>query len=148
MDLRKLTLKILPNRLAVCRLDADAPLPGWIDESDFSSITRTEKELTIVCDEELVASGTTSETGWRCIEVEGPLDFSETGIVFSLTRPLAESGVAVFLISTFDTDYLMVKEKDLAEAIDVLTAAGHEVVTEDRGQKPEDRKQRSGDRSK
>ena len=129
--MRKLTLKILPNRLAVCRLKADAPLPDWIDESDFSSITRTEKELTIVCDEVLVASGTTSETGWRCIEVEGPLDFSEIGIVFSLTQPLAEIGVAVFLISTFDTDYLMVKEKDLAKTIDTLTAAGHRVKVED-----------------
>jgi hypothetical protein len=63
------------------------------------------------------------------------LDFSEIGIVSSLTQPLAESGVSVFLISTFDTDYLMVKEKNLAETIDVLTAAGHEVVTEDRGHK-------------
>jgi hypothetical protein len=139
MDLRKLTLKILPNRLAVCRLDADALLPDWIDESGFYSITRTEEELTIVCDEALVALGTTSETGWRCIKVEGPLAFSEIGIVFSLTRPLAESGVSVFLISTFDTDYLMVKEKDLAEAIDVLTAAGHRVVTENRKQRSEDR---------
>ena len=137
MDLRKLALKILPNRLAVCRLKADAPLPDWIDESDFSSITRTEKELTIVCDEELVASGTTSETGWRCIEVEGPLDFSEIGIVFSLTQPLAEIGVAVFLISTFDTDYLMVKEKDLAKTIDTLTAAGHRVTAGDRSQNSE-----------
>ncbi len=131
MDLKKLTLKILPNRLAVCRLNADAPLPDWIDESDFSSVTRTEAELTIVCDQELVASGTTSETGWRCIKVEGPLDFSEIGIVFSLTQPLAESGVSVFLISTFDTDYLMVKEKDLANAIDALSAQGHQVKAED-----------------
>ncbi|MCK5417448.1 MAG: ACT domain-containing protein [Desulfobacterales bacterium] len=131
MDLKKLTLKILPNRLAVCRLNADAPLPDWIDESDFSSVTRTEAELTIVCDEVLVASGTTSETGWRCIKVEGPLDFSEIGIVLSLTQPLAESGVAVFLISTFDTDYLMVKEKDLANAIDALSAQGHQVKAED-----------------
>ena len=131
MDLKKLTLKILPNRLAVCRLNADSPLPDWIDESDFSSVTRTEAELTIVCDQELVASGTTSETGWRCIKVEGPLDFSEIGIVFSLTQPLAESGVSVFLISTFDTDYLMVKEKDLANAIDALSAQGHQVKAED-----------------
>ena len=131
MDLKKLTLKILPNRLAVCRLNADSPLPDWIDESDFSSVTRTEAELTIVCDQELVASGTTSETGWRCIKVEGPLDFSEIGIVLSLTQPLAESGVAVFLISTFDTDYLMVKEKDLANAIDALSAQGHQVKAED-----------------
>ena len=132
MDLKKLTLKILPNRLAVCRLNADAPLPDWIDESDFSSVTRTQAELTIVCDQVLVAAGTTSETGWRCIKVEGPLDFSEIGIVLSLTQPLAESAVSVFLISTFDTDYLMVKEKDLAEAIDVLTNAGHRVTAEDR----------------
>ena len=132
MDLKKLILKILPNRLAVCRLDADAPLPDWIDESDFSSITRTKAELTIVCDEELVASGTTRENGWRCIKVEGPLDFSEIGIVLSLTQPLAESSISVFLISTFDTDYLMVKEKDLANAIAVLTAAGHRVKAEDK----------------
>jgi hypothetical protein len=132
MDLRKLTLKILPNRLAVCRLDADAPLPDWIDQSDFYSITRTEAELTIVCDEAFVALGTTSESGWRCFKVEGPFDFSEIGIVFSLTQPLAESGVSVFLISTFDTDYLMVKEKDLAETIDVLTNAGHQVKAEDK----------------
>jgi hypothetical protein len=132
MYFRKLTLKILPNRLAVCRLNADAPIPDWVDESDFSSITRTEAELTIVCDEVLVDSGTTRETGWRCIKVEGPLDFSEIGIVFSLIQPLAESGVSVFLISTFDTDYLMVKEKDLAKANDVLTAAGHRVTAEDR----------------
>ena len=79
-----------------------------------------------------MASGTTRENGWRCIKVEGPLDFSEIGIVLSLTQPLAESSVSVFLISTFDTDYLMVKEKDLAEAIDVLTNVGHQVKAEDK----------------
>ena len=68
MDLRKLTLKIFPNRLAVCRLDADAPPPDWIDQSGFYSITRTEAELTIVCDEAFVVLGTTSETGWRCFK--------------------------------------------------------------------------------
>ena len=132
MDFRKLTLRILPNRLAVCRLDGDAPLPDWIDQSDFYSITRTEAELTIVCDEALVVLGTKSETGWRCLEVEGPLDFSDIGIIFSLTQPLTESGVSVFLISTFDTDYLMVKEKDFAKTINVLNAAGHRITTDDR----------------
>ena len=131
MDFRRLTLKILPNRMSVCRLDADAPLPDWIDQSGFYSITRTAEELTIVCEETLVVPGITGNSGWRCFKVEGPLDFSETGIIFSLTQPLAQNAISVFVISTFDTDYLMVKEKDLAKAIDVLNAAGHWVVKED-----------------
>lgn len=139
MVFRKLKLKILPKRLAVCRLDAEAPLPDWIDQSDFYAITRTEEELTVVCDEALVSLGTKSETGWRCLKVEGPLDFSEIGIIFSLTQPLAESGISVFLISTFDTDYLMAKENDLTKTIDVLTAVGHRVRPEVRIQMTENR---------
>lgn len=131
MDFKKLILRILPNRLAVCRLDADAPHPGWIDQSGFYAITRTPEELTIICDEKLVVQALTRENGWRCFKVEGPFDFSEIGVIFSLTRPLAEDGVSVFVISTFDTDYLMVKERNLTKAIDALTAAGHQVAKED-----------------
>ena len=128
MKLKKLSLKILPDRMAVCRFEPAAPLPDWIGESGFYSITRTEAELTIVCPETRLAPGTTSETGWRCFKVLGPLDFSEIGIIFSLTRPLAENGVSVFVISTFDTDYFMVKQKDLTKAIDALTAEGHKII--------------------
>ena len=131
MNSKNLSLKILPDRMAVCRFEPTAPVPDWIDQSGFYSITRTEEELTIVCAETLVARGTTSEIGWRCFKVEGPLDFSEIGIIFSLTQPLARSGVSVFVLSTFDTDYLMVKEKDLSEAIDALRAEGHQVKAED-----------------
>jgi hypothetical protein len=87
--------------------------------------------LTLVCPEARLAPGTTSETGWRCFKVQGLLDFSEIGIIFSLTQPLAKNGVSVFVISTFDTDYFMVKEKDLAKAFDALTAEGHQVLEED-----------------
>jgi hypothetical protein len=128
MDSKNLSLKILPDRMAVCRFEPTTPVPDWIDQSGFYSITRTEEELTIVCAETLVARGTTSEAGWRCFKVEGPLDFSEIGIIFSLTQPLARSGVSVFVLSTFDTDYLMVKEKNLSEAIDALRAEGHKIV--------------------
>ena len=128
MKRKKLSLKILPDRMAVCRFEPTAPLPDWIGGSGFYSITRTEAELTIVCPETRLAPGTTRETGWRCFKVLGPLDFSEIGIIFSLTRPLAESGVSVFVISTFDTDYFMVKEKDLSTTIDALTAEGHEII--------------------
>ena len=131
MNSKNLSLKILPDRMAVCRFEPTTPVPDWIDQSGFYSITRTEEELTIVCAETLVARGTTSEIGWRCFKVEGPLGFSEIGIIFSLTQPLARSGVSVFVLSTFDTDYLMVKEKDLSEAIDALRAEGQQVKAED-----------------
>ena len=128
MDFRKLSLKILSGRMAVCRFDPAAAIPDWIAESGFYSITRTEEELTIVCPETHIAPGISSEAGWRCFRVQGLLDFSEIGIIFSLTRPLAENGISVFVISTFNTDYLMVKDKDLAKAIDALTAEGHEII--------------------
>ena len=128
MDIRKLSLRILPEGMAVCRFEPTAPLPDWIGDTGFYSITRTEAELTIVCPETRLAPGTISETGWRCFKALGPLDFSEIGIIFSLTRPLAENGVSVFVISTFDTDYFMVKQKDLTKAIDALTAEGHEII--------------------
>jgi len=131
MDFRKISLKILPERMAVCRFEPAAPLPDWIGEVGFYSLTRTEAELTLVCPEARLAPGTTSETGWRCFKVQGLLDFSEIGIIFSLTQPLAKTGVSVFVISTFDTDYFMVKEKDLTKAIDALTAEGHQVLKED-----------------
>ena len=128
MKLKKLSLKILPQRMAVCRFEPTAPLPDWMGEVGFYSLTRTDEELAIVCPEARLAPGTTSETGWRCLKVQGLLDFSEIGIILSLTQPLAENSVSVFVISTFDTDYFMVKEKDLAKAIDALTAAGHEII--------------------
>jgi hypothetical protein len=131
MDPRKLSLKILPGRMAVCRFEPTAPLPNWFAEAGFHSVIRTEDELTIVCGEALVDPAATCENGWRCFKIQGLLDFSEIGIIFSITRPLAESGVSVFVISTFNTDYFMVKEKDLAKAIDALSAAGHQVLEED-----------------
>ena len=132
MDSKKLSLKILPERMAVCRFDPLASLPDWLDKSAFYSVTRTKAELTVVCLETLVAPGTTCEIGWRCIQVQGVLDFFEIGIIFTITQPLAKSGFSVFVISTFDTDYFLVKEKELAKAIDALTSAGHRVLTQDR----------------
>lgn len=139
MDLKKLSLLILPERMAVCRFEPTAPLPDWVDTSSFYSVTRTDEELTVVCRETALDAGATCDGGWRCFRVQGVFDFSEIGIMFSLTRPLAKSGVSVFVISTYDTDYFLVKEKDLAKAIDALTAAGHLLVTGDRGQRSEDR---------
>jgi len=127
MTLKKLSLKLLPERMAVCRFGPEAPLPDWIDGPGFYSVTRTAAELTIVCSEALTGSDTLCECGWRCFKILETLDFSEIGIIFSLTRPLAENGISIFVLSTFDTDYFMIKESDLAGAIDALTGAGHRI---------------------
>jgi hypothetical protein len=127
---KKISLKILPGLMAVCRLDPGAKVPDWIDNRSFYSITRTPQELSVVCRAERVPPGAESETGWRCFQLLGSFNFSELGIISSLTQPLAASGVPVFVISSFTTDYLMVKAKDLGRAIDALTAAGHRVKIE------------------
>ena len=131
METRTLSLKILPDRMAVCRFEPTSELPDWVDKSAFYSITRTQEELTLVSREAPVPQGTKCERGWRCFRVQGVLDFSEIGIMFSITQPLAKSGVSVFVISTYDTDYFLVKEKELPKAIDALTAIGHKIA-EDR----------------
>ena len=125
-------LRLLPGRFAVCRLAADEAIPGWIPGwatgGPFSSVTRTAGELSIVCVEGLAPEGTKCECGWRSFQVAGPLDFSLTGILAAIATPLAGAGVSIFAISTFDTDYVLVKEENLAKAVEALGAAGHKVT--------------------
>lgn len=125
---RSLTLEVLPGRCAVCRLDAGAEVPGWAARGPLVSVTRTDAELSIVCDEAVVPSDVPAEGGWRCIRVRGPLGFGMTGVLASLASPLAGAGVSIFVISTYDTDYLMVQERDLGRARDALSRAGHLVA--------------------
>lgn len=122
-----LNLSVLEHRLAVCRLEPDAEVPAWATAGELFSITRTPVELSIVCPEELVPAGTMCEKNWRPLEVEGTLDFSLVGVLASLSAPLAESGVSVFAVSTYRTDYLLVKEEALELAVVALRDRGHEV---------------------
>jgi hypothetical protein len=124
-----LHLTVQAGILAVCRLAPDAPLPSWSVHGPLISITRTADELSIVCLEESVPEDITSERGWRCLKVEGPLDFALTGILADLAGTLASAGISIFAISTFDTDYLLVKGKALQAAIDALEADGHHCDT-------------------
>jgi hypothetical protein len=96
---------------------------------EFTSITRTADELSVVCSESAVPQGAECETGWRILKIEGPLDFALTGILLSVAKPLADAGVSIFTVSTYDTDYVMVKEQDIDKAMRALTAAGHRVRT-------------------
>jgi len=120
-------LELLPGTYAVCRLDKDAPVPDWGTQGPFFSITRTSAELSVVCPDAQVADGVKKEGGWRVLMVEGPLDFSLTGVLASLTSPLARVGISIFSLSTYDTDYLLVKRDQLDKAIHVLEAEGYDI---------------------
>lgn len=114
----RLKLRLLEGRFSVCRLAGGAVLPPDLlaAHCDFVSITRTADELSVVCPEELAPAGAKVQPGWRAFKVQGPLDFALTGIIASLTAPLAEAKVSVFTVATFDTDYLLVREGDLEAA--------------------------------
>jgi len=122
-----LALSVLPDALAICRLSSDVPKPDWALAGDFFSITRTADELSIVCPQSNVPPEIQCDRDWRCLKVEGPLDLSLIGILASLTVPLARMGICIFVVSTYDTDYVLVKEKRLEEAVLVLSQEGHHV---------------------
>ena len=124
-----LSLLVLPERLAVCRLAPDAPLPTPAARTCFWSVTRTKEELSVVLPEVMAPSNCQVEAGWRCFKVVGPLDFDLTGILASLTTSLAEAGIPIFAISTYDTDYILVKEENLERAAQTLQGGGYTVVS-------------------
>lgn len=121
MNKIKLSLSVLPQKLAVCRLGKGARIPAWAQGGGFFSITKTEDELSIVCAQERVPKKIKAEKEWRAFKVEGSLDFSLTGILASLANPLAKASISIFAISTFDTDYLLVKADKLQRAIKILS---------------------------
>jgi hypothetical protein len=121
-----LTLQLLPGLLAVCRLGPDASPPAWAVGA-VTSVTRTPEELSVVCAEEAVPPGVRAERGFRCLMVVGPLNFSLPGILASLAAPLARAELSIFVLSTFDTDLLLLREATLTQAVAVLRAAGHRV---------------------
>ena len=124
---RSLDLTVLQGSFAIVRLAADAPVPGWATKGGFCSVTRTTDELSVVCAEDQVPGGLETEIGWRALKVKGPFAFSEIGILAALAAPLAEAKVSLFAISTFDTDYLLISEKQLHAAIAALKVAGHRI---------------------
>jgi hypothetical protein len=121
----KLSLLVLDPTFAICSLKRDSPLPAWATSSEFYSITRTYDELSIVCPQDQVPAGVDINKNWRCLKVQGPLGFSITGILASISTPLASEGISVFVFSSYDTDHIMVKQYELEKAIEVLQKAGH-----------------------
>lgn len=119
-----LRLSVLPATVAVCRLAADAAIPSWI-RGAFTSVTRTSDELSIVCDDDAVPEDVQAERNWRALKLEGPIPFEMTGVASALLAPLAAARISIFLISTYDTDYLLLKAESFERAVEVLRAAGY-----------------------
>jgi len=108
-------------------LEPGFDIPSWVQIGDITAIIRTPEEISIICDENSVHGNILVENGWRIIKVQGPLDFSQIGVLAAIAVPLAQAGVSIFTISTFNTDYILVKESFLALAINALQKAGHSV---------------------
>lgn len=123
----QIELSCLPGQFAICRLAPNVAIPQWAIQSEVYSLTRTAGELSVVCDQRLVPEGVTVERGWRGMQVKGPLDFSITGILAALAAPLAKAEISLFAISTFDTDYLLVRTAKFEQAIAVLRSAGFRI---------------------
>lgn len=127
----RLNLRLMNGRFSVCRLSPGENIPAWaMRGSGFASITRTAEELSIVCAEGQAPESTKCESGWRLFKIEGPFDFALTGILVSVAKPLNDAGVSILALSTYDTDYVMVKAKDADTAVKTLTSAGHTVRSE------------------
>ena len=124
-----LRLELLPGIHAIARLEAGAPVPPWADGEGFVSISRSRAELSVICLAARVPSDVRSEGGWRALTLVGPFPFDAVGVAAAVLEPLATGGIGVLLVSTFDTDILLVKDVDLARATALLGEAGHRVVT-------------------
>lgn len=124
----RLPLELLADTLAVCRLAAGAPVPTWaVAPGRFVTISRTADELSITAPESSVPLDIQCEREYRAFRVKGPLPLNLIGILASIADPLAEAGLSIFAISTFDTDYVLVKARDLEAAVTTLEHAGHQV---------------------
>ncbi len=123
-------LTLLNQKLAVCRLPADAPLPEAPRGGAFYSVTRTPGETSVVCAPDSAPPGATCRAPWRALRVAGPLDFALIGILAELTAVLAAARISVFALSTFDTDYLLVAADQAEPAAAALRAAGHSIREE------------------
>lgn len=121
-------MKLLKEKFGVCRLDKNSLIPEWSQNGNFLSVTRTSDELSIVCDEDSIPNDVKCEKDWRILKVEGPLDFSLIGILSKISTILVQKGISIFAISTYDTDYILVKDRDIKDAINSLTKEHYEII--------------------
>jgi hypothetical protein len=127
MTNQSLNLSVLKEHLAICRLDASFTIPEWATAGEFLNITRTDDELSIVCNEENVPDDVKCDKGYIAVKFEGPFDFSMTGVLVSVAKPLANVGISILAFATYDTDYILIKKDVKQAAINAIVAAGHKI---------------------
>jgi len=123
----KLKFRWVRGSFAVCRLAPNAQLPEWSLTGPFTSVTRTTDELSIVCGVESVPKEHTPEVPWICLKLEGPFSFTQTGVLASFIEPL--TAIPIFVVSTYDTDYVLVREDFTGFTLSTLQEAGHELIS-------------------
>jgi uncharacterized protein len=121
METKKFTLTVLPEKLGICHLGKHAPIPDWAQHNcEFYSLTKTCNELSVVCPQDHIPENVMAEIDWRAFRLEGPLDMYSVGVIAKLSVPLAKAGISIFNISTYETDYILIEEKNLEKAKKVL----------------------------
>lgn len=123
-----LKLKIIPGAFAICRLPADTTLPSWFSHDGFASVSWSADELSITCLESRVPDAVQCERGWRCLMLQGPFAFELTGILLQVLQPLAAANIGIFAVSTFDTDYVLVKDHAFEAAKAALVESGLQII--------------------
>ncbi len=123
-----LNLSLLEEIYGICTLPATAPIPEWALKESLVSITRTKKELTIVYRQDMIPSKCQCDLNWRCFRVDGTFDLNQIGVISSISAPLAQNGISIYVISTYDTDYFLVQQENLEQTISVLSDSGHSIT--------------------
>jgi hypothetical protein len=132
ITIKKLSLSPIPERFAVCQLDRQAKIPDWAFEGEFSFISRTPDELSIICPERSVPPEIQYMDGWQGLKIEGPFDFNEIGVLAAITAPLALAHISLLTFSTYDTDYIFLQETQFEGALVTLEAVGHKIGSIDK----------------
>ena len=131
MHPHQLRLRLLPATFAICKLEPHAAVPHWLPSRGFTAVIRTAEELSIYSEAGAVPPDVLAARGWRAFELVGPFDFEQTGVIASVAGPLSEAGISISVLATYNTDYIFVREDALECATEVLSAAGHHLVSLD-----------------
>ncbi len=126
--MEKLKIKLLQGIYAVCQIKETEKVPSWVEEKEFFSITKTDDEISVVMLQDKISNDIKAEKDWRILKVEGTLDFSLIGILAKISDILAKNQISIFVISTFNTDYILVKEEKIDKAMTVLSKEGYEII--------------------
>lgn len=121
------SLLLFEDEFAICRLDRNAPVPGWATKGYFFSVSRTPDELSLVVLQTNVPAGVECEGGWRCLKIESPFEFDLSGMISTIAAPIAGAEIDVFAVATQDSDYLMVRARDLDRTMSLLSEMGYRI---------------------